>query len=61
MPAAQYLRMSKEQQKYSIANQVAAIQTYARLNGFEIVRTYSDEARNITKDSQVHEIFLPYT
>ncbi len=46
MNAAQYVRMSKEQQKYSITNQLAAIQIYARHNGFEIVRTYSDEAKS---------------
>ena len=36
-PAAQYLRVSTEDQQYSIANQQAAIQTYAEENGYDIV------------------------
>jgi DNA invertase Pin-like site-specific DNA recombinase len=40
--AAQYLRMSKESQRYSIENQAAAIATYAATHGFEIVRSYAD-------------------
>jgi DNA invertase Pin-like site-specific DNA recombinase len=46
VPAAQYLRMSTEQQKYSIENQAAAIHAYADRNGFEIVKSYSDAARS---------------
>lgn len=46
VPAAQYLRMSTEHQQYSLQNQAAAIQQYAELNGFEIVRTYADAARS---------------
>jgi DNA invertase Pin-like site-specific DNA recombinase len=38
--------MSTEHQQYSIENQSAVIQEYARLHGFEIVKTYSDEARS---------------
>ena len=45
VPAAQYLRMSTEHQQYSIENQAAAIERYAELNGFRIVRTYADPAR----------------
>jgi len=45
VPAAQYLRMSTEHQQYSLENQSAAIQKYAELNGFEIVKTYADPAR----------------
>ncbi len=41
-PAAQYLRMSTELQKYSLANQSAAIAEYARVEGFEIVRSFED-------------------
>ena len=41
-PAAIYARMSKEDQKYSIDNQVAAINDFALLNGYEIVETFSD-------------------
>ena len=43
MRAAQYVRMSTEHQRYSIANQQAVIADYALSHGFEIVRTYSDE------------------
>ena len=45
-PAAQYLRMSTEDQKYSLDNQAAAIQKYADLHDFEIVQTYSDTAKS---------------
>jgi DNA invertase Pin-like site-specific DNA recombinase len=38
--------MSTERQEYSITNQLAAIKEYARLHDFEIVRTYSDEAKS---------------
>jgi DNA invertase Pin-like site-specific DNA recombinase len=44
--AAQYLRMSTEQQQYSLENQAAAIQDYADRQGFEIVKTYSDAAKS---------------
>src|SRR5258708_5313279 len=43
---AQYLRMSREHQKYSPANQSAAIARYAQENGFEVVRTYQDDGRS---------------
>jgi hypothetical protein len=33
IPAAQYLRMSTENQQYSLANQAAAISQYAEQNG----------------------------
>ena len=46
MRAAQYIRMSTEHQQYSIVNQSAVIGEYAKQHGFEIVRTYSDEARS---------------
>ena len=42
MRAAQYVRMSTEHQQYSIANQEAVIAEYARVHGFEVVRTYAD-------------------
>jgi DNA invertase Pin-like site-specific DNA recombinase len=42
IPAAEYLRMSTEHQQYSIDNQRAAIQEYARANGFEVVKSYDD-------------------
>src|SRR5271165_5449658 len=46
VPAAQYLRMSTENQQYSLQNQSAAIQKYAESKGFEIVHTYSDAGRS---------------
>ena len=46
MRAAQYVRMSTERQDYSIPNQLAAIQAYAVLHSFEIVKTYSDPGKS---------------
>lgn len=46
IPAAQYLRMSTEQQQYSLENQAEAIRDYATRLGFEIVQTYSDAGRS---------------
>lgn len=46
LPAAQYLRMSTEHQEYSIDNQADAIRKYAEAQGFEIIKTYSDEAKS---------------
>ncbi|CAN7648187.1 recombinase family protein [Phenylobacterium sp. LjRoot225] len=46
MPAAQYLRMSTEQQCYSLRNQSDAIASYAKANGYEIKRTFQDAARS---------------
>lgn len=42
IPAAQYVRMSKEDQKYSISNQEQAIADYAAQNGYSVVATFSD-------------------
>lgn len=42
IPAAQYLRMSREHQRYSIRNQARAISAYAAEHGLTIVRTYTD-------------------
>ena len=42
VPAAQYVRMSDEAQRYSPDNQKDAIQQYAVLHGFRIVKTYAD-------------------
>lgn len=44
--AAQYVRMSTEHQKYSIANQAAAIAKYAAQRQLIIVRTYEDAGRS---------------
>ena len=46
IPAAQYLRMSTENQQYSLQNQADAIVKYAADHGFEIVKTYSDAAKS---------------
>jgi DNA invertase Pin-like site-specific DNA recombinase len=46
VPAAQYLRMSTEHQQYSLANQADAISEYARINGFEVIRTYDDAGKS---------------
>jgi DNA invertase Pin-like site-specific DNA recombinase len=37
IPASQYVRMSTEDQQYSIVNQEAAIQTYANRHGFFVL------------------------
>lgn len=44
--AAQYLRMSREHQKYSPINQAEAIARYAADTGLEVVQTYSDDGRS---------------
>lgn len=44
--AAQYIRMSTEQQKYSTANQALAISAYAIEHNIEIVQSYIDRARS---------------
>ena len=46
IPAAQYVRMSTEDQQYSIANQESVIADYAREGGFEVISTYSDPGRS---------------
>src|SRR5258706_15718533 len=46
VPAAQYVRMSTEDQQYSIANQEAAIQTYAKSEGYVVVSTYADAGKS---------------
>jgi DNA invertase Pin-like site-specific DNA recombinase len=46
IPAAEYVRMSDEQQQFSIANQQDAIREYARLHGFVIVKSYADSDRS---------------
>ena len=44
--AAQYVRMSDDQQQYSIDNQKAAIKEYADSHGFVIEKTYADPGRS---------------
>ncbi|ANL28670.1 resolvase/recombinase protein [Rhizobium phaseoli] len=46
VPAATYVRMSTEHQKYSTDNQIAVIHLYADKNGFEIIRSYADEGKS---------------
>lgn len=42
--AVQYVRMSTEQQDYSVTLQTAANSAYALAHGYNLVRTYADEA-----------------
>jgi DNA invertase Pin-like site-specific DNA recombinase len=46
IPAAQYLRMSTDRQEYSLENQKTAIEEYAALHGFRIVKTYADPGKS---------------
>lgn len=46
IPAAQYLRMSTEDQQYSMTNQSLHIKEYADKNGFDIVKTYDDPGKS---------------
>jgi predicted site-specific integrase-resolvase len=45
-PAAQYLRMSTNQQRLSIESQAAAIEWYAYRHDFKVVQTYQDTGRS---------------
>lgn len=46
IPAALYLRMSTEHQKYSILNQKLVIGDFAKRNGFNVVKAYADEGKS---------------
>jgi DNA invertase Pin-like site-specific DNA recombinase len=46
IPAAQYVRMSTENQEYSIDNQKAGIRDYAEQHNFNIVETYEDAGKS---------------
>jgi len=46
IPAAQYLRMSTDQQKLSFAYQAAAIERYASKHGFAVSKTYEDSGKS---------------
>lgn len=46
VPAAQYVRMSTEDQQYSIVNQEVAIQTYAKNHDYVVVSTYADAGKS---------------
>src|SRR3984893_6734797 len=45
-PAAAYVRMSTDHQKYSTENQLETIRRYAEQRGFEIVRIFEDSGRS---------------
>lgn len=45
-PVAQYLRMSSEHQRYSLANQKAAMQEYAEARNLIVVKSYLDPAKS---------------
>ena len=44
--AAQYLRMSSEDQRYSVENQRNSIADYARQHGFQVVASYVDAGKS---------------
>lgn len=44
--AAQYLRMSTDFQRYSLANQAEMIARYAETEGYEVVATYQDAGKS---------------
>lgn len=46
IPAAQYIRMSTEHQRYSPDNQKAAIASFADARGYEVVKTYLDAGKS---------------
>lgn len=46
VPAAEYVRMSTDHQRYSTENQSAAINAYAMSHGMEIITTYRDEGKS---------------
>jgi DNA invertase Pin-like site-specific DNA recombinase len=46
IPAAQYVRMSTDHQKYSIEGQCTTIREYASQHGFDLIATYSDSAKS---------------
>lgn len=46
MPAAQYIRMSTEHQRYSPDNQKAAIASFAASRGYDVVATYFDDGKS---------------
>lgn len=46
LPVAEYVRMSTDHQRYSTANQAAAIRAYAASHAMRIVRTFRDEGKS---------------
>ena len=46
VPVAEYVRMSTDNQKYSIQNQSQVIRAYAQARGMSVIRTYSDAGKS---------------
>jgi len=46
VPVAEYVRMSTEDQRYSIPHQQAVIRQYAAEHGFSVCRTYADPGKS---------------
>jgi DNA invertase Pin-like site-specific DNA recombinase len=46
LSVAEYVRMSTDHQKYSTANQAAAIREYADKHDMDVVRTYGDDGKS---------------
>jgi DNA invertase Pin-like site-specific DNA recombinase len=46
LPAAAYVRMSTDHQKYSTENQLDTIRSYAQRRGFDITQIYEDSGRS---------------
>lgn len=46
VPAAQYVRMSTEHQQYSTENQRDAIAKFAKVRGYDVVKTYADDGKS---------------
>jgi len=46
LQVAEYVRMSTDHQKYSTANQAAAIREYADRHGMDVIRTYQDDGKS---------------
>ena len=44
--AAQYVRMSTEHQQYSTENQRDAIADFAKVRGYDVVKTYADDGKS---------------
>lgn len=57
--AAEYVRMSTEQQQYSTANQSQAIREYASRHGFRIDKTYEDIRMNQMNSAVLDYYLLP--
>jgi DNA invertase Pin-like site-specific DNA recombinase len=46
VPVAEYVRMSDDEQRYSIQNQRAGMSEYAHSHGFSIIKTYADPGKS---------------